>query len=239
MSTLFIADLHLAPERPRVNEQFLQFASSIAAGAQALYILGDLFEYWIGDDDLSDSLHGEIADALAALSSAGTALYFMHGNRDVLVGNLFAERCGAQLLSDPTLVDLYGTRTLLLHGDALCTDDLAYQDFRAYARNPENQAKFLAQPAAARRLQMLGLRQDSENSKQGKSADIMDVASSAVESVLREYGYPRMIHGHTHRPARHVHVVDGHECERWVLNDWYERGGYLRCGAEGCSAVLL
>ncbi|HEY9447899.1 MAG TPA: UDP-2,3-diacylglucosamine diphosphatase [Burkholderiales bacterium] len=239
MSTLLIADLHLAPERPRVNGQFLHFTSSIATGAQALYILGDLFEYWIGDDDLSDPLHCEIADALAALSSTGTRLYFMHGNRDVLVGKRFAERCGARLIADPTLVDLYGTRTLLLHGDTLCTDDLAYQNFRAYAHNPENQAKFLAQPAAARRLQMLGLRRDSESSKQEKSAAIMDVAPAAVESMLREYGYPRMIHGHTHRPAKHVHVVDGNECERWVLNDWYERGGYLRCDAKGCSAVLL
>lgn len=239
MSTLFIADLHLAPERPGVNEQFLDFTSRIAVGAEALYILGDLFEYWIGDDDLSDPLHRQIADALAAVSASGTALYFMHGNRDVLVGELFAKRCGARLISDPTLVDLYGTPTLLLHGDTLCTDDLAYQNFRAYARNPANQAKFLAQPAAARRLQMLGLRQDSESSKQGKSAEIMDVAPAAVEAALREHGYPRMIHGHTHRPARHVHVVDGHECERWVVNDWYERGGYLRCSAEGCSAVLL
>ena len=160
----------------------------------------------------------------------------MHGNRDLLIGQEFARRCGARLHPDPKLLDLYGTRTLAMHGDTLCTDDTEYQKFRAYARNPDNQARFLAQPLEARKQQMLGMRAQSEQDKQTKSEEIMDVTPAAVEQVLREHGYPRLIHGHTHRPARHLHVVDGHDCERWVLNDWYQRGGYLRCDASGLPA---
>jgi len=163
----------------------------------------------------------------------------MHGNRDLLIGRAFAARCGAELIPDPMLIDLHGTRTLVMHGDTLCTDDLEYQSFRRYARNLDNQARFLAQPLAARREQMLGMRGRSEQSKQAKAAEIMDASIGAVEQALREHGYPRLIHGHTHRPARHLHVVDGHTCERWVLNDWYQRGGYLRCDSRGCTAVEL
>ena len=239
MFSIFVSDLHLAPERPRINDVFLAFTRDTAPQAQALYILGDLFEYWVGDDDLGDPFNAAIADALRELSGKGTALCFMHGNRDVLVGPAFAARCGAQLLADPTLLDLYGVRTLVMHGDTLCTDDVEYQKFRAYAHDPENQRRFLAQPLPARRQQMLGMRTQSEKSKQAKAADIMDVAPAAVEQALRRHGYPRLIHGHTHRPARHLHVVDGHRCERWVLNDWYERGGYLRCDSAGCKAELL
>jgi UDP-2,3-diacylglucosamine hydrolase len=143
------------------------------------------------------------------------------------------------LITDPTPLDLYGTRTVLMHGDTLCTDDVAYQNFRAYARNPETQARFLAQPLAQRREQMRGMRQHSEQHKQATTAEIMDVSIATVEQALRQHGYPRLIHGHTHRPAHHVHVVDGHTCERWVLNDWYERGGYLRCDQTGCTALTL
>ena len=141
----------------------------------------------------------------------------MQGNRDVLLGEEFARRCGAELIADPTLLDLYGTRTLLMHGDTLCTDDVDYQKFRAYAHDPGEQRRFLAQPLPERRQQILGLRAQSEQAKGLKTAEIMDVAPAAVEDALRAHGYPRLIHGHTHRPARHVHVVDGHECERWVL----------------------
>jgi UDP-2,3-diacylglucosamine hydrolase len=163
----------------------------------------------------------------------------MQGNRDVLAGQVFAARCGAGLIEDPTLIDLHGTRTLLMHGDTLCADDTEYQKFRVYAHDPDNQRKFLAQPLAERRQQMLGMRAQSEKSKQVKSAEIMDVTTAAVEKALRESGYPRLIHGHTHRPARHLHVVDGRECERWVLTDWYGRAGYLRCDRDGCQAVAL
>ncbi len=238
MHTLFISDLHLAAERQQILEQFLHFTADIAPQAAALYILGDLFEYWAGDDD-TDPLGVQTATALAALAARGTRVFIMQGNRDVLLGRTFVEKSGATLLDDPVLIDLHGTPTLLTHGDTLCTDDADYQKFRAYARDPANQARFLAQPLADRRGQMLGLRAQSEASKQQKTAAIMDVANSAVEELLRRHRYPRLIHGHTHRPARHVHVVDGRTCERWVLNDWYQRGGYLRCNAGGCTAHLL
>jgi len=238
MHTLFISDLHLAPERPQITEQFLRFTRATARGADALYILGDLFEYWVGDDDLGDPLNGTVSSALSALATSGTAVYLMRGNRDVLLGTDFASRCHATLLEDPVLVNLYGTPTLLGHGDALCTDDVDYQRFRAYARDPGNQAKFLAQSLEARREQMRGMRAQSEASKQQKTEAIMDVAPATVEELLRKHGYPRLIHGHTHRPTRHLHNVDGQACERWVLNDWYDSGGYLRCDATGCTAVL-
>lgn len=239
MHSIFVSDLHLSPERPRINEVFFDFLSTAAAGADSLYVLGDLFEYWIGDDDLADDFNAAIADGLRRLSDRGTALYFMHGNRDVLVSQVFAARCRAKLLEDPALIDLHGTRTLLMHGDTLCTDDVEYQKFRAYAHDPENQRRFLAQPVAERRRQIAGMRAESERSKQEKAAEIMDVTIASVERALRAHGYPRLIHGHTHRPARHVHVVDGRPCERWVLPDWYRRGGYLLCDRQGCKAVSL
>ena len=239
MSTLFISDLHLAPERPAQLEQFAAFTRDIATRTDALYVLGDLFEYWLGDDDMNQPLHVSVADALKHVAASGTAVYFLHGNRDVLVGSAYAERCGATIIEDGTVVGLHGTPTLLMHGDTLCTDDLEYQKFRAYAHDPHNQARFLAQPLSARRDQMMNWRKDSESGKQGKTAEIMDVAPAAVEEALRKNGYPRLIHGHTHRPGRHVHRVDGHDCERWVLNDWYVNGGYLRCDASGCALVML
>ena len=238
MHTLFISDLHLAPERPQITEQFLRFIRETAPAASALYILGDLFEYWVGDDDLDDPLNGIVSGALAALADSGSKVYLMRGNRDVLLGTDFASHCHATLLEDPTLVNLHGTPTLLSHGDALCTGDVDYQRFRLYARDPGNQQKFLAQSLQERREQMRGMRSQSEASKQQKTEAIMDVAPEAVDALLRKYGYPRLIHGHTHRPARHLHTIDGHPCERWVLNDWYDTGGYLRCDAGGCSAVL-
>jgi len=237
--SLFISDLHLAEERPQISEVFFEFVANIASHAEALYILGDLFEYWIGDDDLEEPLNAAVAQALAGLGARGVAVYFMHGNRDFLIGRAFAERARAGLICDPTTLDLYGTPTVLMHGDTLCTDDVDYQKFRAMARNPKFQADFLAQPIEARRKRVGQLREINAQAKQAKSAEIMDVSQATVEDTLRKFNYPRLIHGHTHRPARHVHTVDGRQCERWVLNDWYERGGYLRCDADGCAAVLL
>ncbi len=237
--SLFISDLHLAAERPQITAQFLRFTTDVAVHADALYILGDLFENWVGDDDYDDPLDTTVSGALAALSRSGVPVYLMQGNRDVLMGESFAQRCGAGLLDDPVVIDLHGTPTLLTHGDALCTDDADYQHFRIYARDPANQAHFLAQSLTERHEQMRGMRAQSVASKQQKSETIMDVAPAAVEELLRRHGYPRLIHGHTHRPARHTHVVDDHTCERWVLNDWYERGGYLRCDATDCTAVAL
>ncbi len=237
MQTLFVSDLHLAPERPAITQQFVDFVDRIALQADALYILGDLFEYWIGDDAAGDAVDNTVADALSRISGSGKPVFLMHGNRDVLIGEAFARRCGATILSDPTLVDLYGTRTLLLHGDTLCTEDREYQQFRAYVHDPANQAKFLAMPREQRIAKMHGWMDASRRRKGAKTDDIMDVSPAAVESTLRTHGYPRIIHGHTHRPARHVHVVDGHACERWVLNDWYENGGYLACAGDGKVSV--
>ena len=239
MFTLLVSDLHLAVERPRIVEQFFSFLSGPGREADALYVLGDLFEHWLGDDNAEDPLNAEVAQGFEALSASGTAVYFMHGNRDVLVGREFAGRAGARLLDDPTLVDLCGTPTLLMHGDTLCTDDIEYLQFRAYAHNPQNQARFLGMPLNARRAEMDALRARNVNAKLGKTAEIMDVNRGAVEAALRNHGYPRLIHGHTHRPARHVHEVDAHTCERWVLADWYENGSYLRCDASGCIPISL
>ncbi|MEN3354007.1 MAG: UDP-2,3-diacylglucosamine hydrolase [Betaproteobacteria bacterium] len=237
--SLFISDLHLASDRPRIIEQFFAFLSGPARGADALYVLGDLFEYWVGDDDLDDPLNRSVAAAFAALAAEGTGVNFMHGNRDLLVGREFAARSHARLLDDPVGLDLHGTPTLLMHGDTLCTDDVEYQKFRAYAHNPQNQTRFLSQSITARHAEMEALRVRSENAKQGKTAEIMDVNTGAVERALRDAGYPRLIHGHTHRPARHLHTVDGHTCERWVLGDWYKNGSYLRCDVSGCQAIAL
>jgi UDP-2,3-diacylglucosamine hydrolase len=239
MHTLFISDLHLCAERPHIVQKFLDFVANTAPQAETLYVLGDLFESWAGDDELEDPFNAAVADAFRELCGKGVPVYFMHGNRDLLIGPEFTARCSAQLINDPSLLDLYGTRTLIMHGDTLCTDDIDYQKFRVYARNSDNQKKFLAQPLAARKQQMKGMRAESISSKQAKPEEIMDVSMTAVAQVLREHHYPRIIHGHTHRPARHVHTVDGHTCERWVLNDWYQRGGYLRCDASGCQPFYL
>ena len=237
--TLFISDLHLAAERAHINQQFFDFLQQVAPSAQALYILGDLFEYWVGDDDHEDPLNSSVASALATLVKRGVPVHLMHGNRDLLIGQAFAARAGATLIGDPTEVDLHGTRTLLLHGDTLCTDDIDYQKFRAYTHHPQTQAQFLQLPLAARHQQMRNMRAQSEASKSSKAAEIMDVSQVTVEQTLRAHAYPRMIHGHTHRPARHEHAVDGHVCERWVLADWYLRGSYLACDASGCTAQSL
>ncbi|NWG86330.1 MAG: UDP-2,3-diacylglucosamine diphosphatase [Hydrogenophilaceae bacterium] len=237
--SLFISDLHLSPGLPGAVALFRRFLSEIAPQAEALYILGDFFEAWIGDDDLALPFHADIAAALRQLSERGVRLYLMHGNRDFLLGERFCQASGASLLSDPQLIDLYGSPTLLAHGDQFCTDDLAYQAFRQQVRNPAWQAGFLAKPLAERREMARQLRAQSELEKAAKEMAIMDVNLDALAATLRKYGYPRLIHGHTHRPAHHLHEIDGHACERWVLPDWYEGGGYLRCSRQGCEAVSL
>lgn len=239
MAVLFISDLHLCASRPEINRLFLEFLRGPARAAEALYILGDLFEYWAGDDDLGDPFNDSIVSALATHSRAGPALHVMHGNRDFLLDRAFAEACGARLISDPHGVDLFGTRTLLMHGDTLCTDDRDYQQFRTKVRAPAWRKGFLALPLAQRKQQIDALRRASESEKKRKPAALMDVNEAAVEAVLREYGYPRLIHGHTHRPARHAHNVDGRSCERWVLADWYRTGSCLRCDERGCTPVQL
>lgn len=235
--SLLISDLHLCASHPRLADLFRHFTRHIAPGAEALYILGDLFEYWAGDDDLSDPFHQQVTAQLRALDAQGTRIFIMHGNRDFLMSAALAHACNATLLDDPSTIDLHGTRTLLTHGDALCIDDRAYQDFRREVRGSAWQTQFLSQPLAERKAQIEALRQRSEQEKQNKSGDIMDVNIDAVHDLLRAQHYPRLIHGHTHRPAHHQHKVDGHTCERWVLADWGPQGHALRCDAQGCSTI--
>jgi UDP-2,3-diacylglucosamine hydrolase len=237
--SLFISDLHLSADHPEILSAFTEFLSTTAPQAEALYILGDLFEYWAGDDDLEDPFNLQVVSALAKLNAGGTALYLMYGNRDFLMGEALAAACGAKLLPDPTLISVHGIPTLLMHGDTLCTDDTNYMAFRAQVRTPGWQANFLAQPLARRKAQIEQLRAQSKQAQSLKAAEIMDVNAESVINTLREHNYPRLIHGHTHRPARHEHEVDRHRCERWVLPDWYEQGGYLHCDASGCQAKDL
>lgn len=237
--SLFISDLHLCSAEPQISEAFRRFLRDVAPAAEALYILGDLFEYWAGDDDLEDPLHQEVANLLDGLAAQGVRIYLMHGNRDLLIGQRFVEACGGTLLPDPTVVELYGVRTLLSHGDALCTDDVAYQAFRTQVRDPRWQAGFLAQPLAQRRALIQQVRAKSNEEKQIKSAEIMDANVDAVAALLRDHGYPRLIHGHTHRPAHHRLHLDGHDCERWVLSDWSAQGHALRCDQDGCQPITF
>jgi len=235
--SLFISDLHLCAKQPHSTKLFMHFMQHTAHKAEALYVLGDLFESWAGDDDLDDPFHQRITNALHTLTAGGTQLFIMHGNRDFLMAEKLAAACHATLLPDPTLLDLYGTPTLLTHGDTLCTDDAAYQSYRSQVHEPAWQQQFLSQPLTQRKAFIEQLRTRSENEKQQKSSDLMDVSDTAVAELLREYNYPRLIHGHTHRPKRHLHTVDGHGCERWVLGDWHETGNALCCDAVGCSTI--
>lgn len=231
--TLFISDLHLSESHPHTTEQFLRFIQDVAPQAESLYILGDLFEYWAGDDDLDAPFHRQICDALSTLSDNATKLYIMHGNRDFLMDEALATACKASLLSDPTLVELYGQATLLSHGDTLCTEDAAYQQFRAMVRSSDWRSQFLSQPLNQRKATIEQLRIQSEQSKRSKEVAIMDVTDDTVLELLRQYDFPRLIHGHTHRPAKHIHHVGGHTCERWVLGDWDTQANALQVDDAG------
>lgn len=237
--TLFISDLHLSPDTPEATATLLRFLRDTAPASDALYVLGDLFEYWIGDDGLEQPLARGIAGAFRRLADRGVPVYFMHGNRDFLIGQRFASDSGMQILEDPTLVNLYGRPTLLMHGDSLCSEDVEYQGFRAMVRDPAWQLAFLARPLAERSRMAQDVRGKSEQAKQAKDMAIMDVAPQTVQDTLRRHGYPQLIHGHTHRPARHEHVVDGHACGRWVLADWYDHGSFLACDVNGCRSQPL
>lgn len=234
--TLFCSDLHLDESRPAIVAQFERFLREAASTADALYILGDLFEYWVGDDGIALPFNARIAARLAD-AAAAIPVFFMHGNRDFLVADRFAAETGARLIADPTRIDLHGTATLLLHGDTLCTGDAQYQAFRRQVRDPQWQAVALARPIPERLAIAQAMREKSEGAKQGKAMAIMDVAPEAVERAFAESGCTVMIHGHTHRPGRHVHRVDGVERVRWVLADWYEKGGYLEATPAGLRAM--
>ncbi|MCB1747289.1 MAG: UDP-2,3-diacylglucosamine diphosphatase [Gammaproteobacteria bacterium] len=222
MATLFVSDLHLSAARPDKLELFRAFAARAATCADALYILGDLFEVWIGDDD-DDATHRLVLEALAALSASGVTVGFMPGNRDFLCGAAFAARSGVNLLPDFAIIELAGERAVLTHGDLLCTQDLKYQRFRRIVRNPLLQRGFLATPLGWRRRIASGTQSRTRASMARKPEHIMDVEPAAVCTVLREHDATLLIHGHTHRPGLHEIVVDGQHCRRLVLGDWYEQ----------------
>jgi len=228
MATLFIADLHLDPARPQITRLFESYlASDEVRRADALYILGDLVEAWIGDDDDAE-LPRRIADATRGVSDAGVPVYFMVGNRDFLLGQTFARRAGMTLLDDGIVHDVQGRPTLLMHGDTLCTDDIAYQAVRRQVRTPEWQAQILSMPLEARRAFAAKARADSKAHTGSSAESIMDVNGDAVAEAMRGAGVTRLIHGHTHRPAVHEFELDGKAAQRIVLGDWYEHGSVLR-----------
>lgn len=231
MTTLFISDLHLTAARPAINELFFDFLEREGRHAQALYILGDFFEYWIGDDALDQAEYQPIARALRAVVAAGTPISIMRGNRDFLLGERFTREIGCALIEDPTVIDLYGTPVLLMHGDTLCTDDVDYLAFRKMTRAGGWQHDFLAKPMPERDAIARGHRELSRQSTAQKAPEIMDVTQAAVVAALREHGVRDLIHGHTHRPGKHVFDLDGAPASRTVLGDWYEQGSVLRATA--------
>jgi UDP-2,3-diacylglucosamine hydrolase len=222
---LFISDLHLSPRSPGATCLFLQFLAGRARQATELFILGDLFEAWIGDDDIDSPEHAEIVVALRAASEAGVRISLLHGNRDFLLGPGFAAAAGVTLISDPYILSTAEWQFVLSHGDALCLDDTAYMAFRAQVRNPEWQAALLAKPLAERRAIAAHMREVSEASQRGKDNPYTDLDAGATDDFLRQHGYATFIHGHTHQPATHDHIVDGIHVERWVLADWHETQG--------------
>jgi len=234
--TLFLSDLHLSPDRPGAVAAFHAFASGPARDAAAVYVLGDLFDWWVGDDQMGNRLAAAVVASLAGIAKVGVPIFVGCGNRDFLLGERFARATGATLLPDFTVVDLHGVRTLLCHGDELCTDDTEYQAYRARMRAPETQARLLALPYFVRLGIAWWLRRRSGSENALKPEAIMDVTARAVVAALRDHRARRLIHGHTHRPARHELDVDGTRCERFVLSDWHDRGHYLAVGADGVHA---
>ncbi|HBS5951939.1 TPA: UDP-2,3-diacylglucosamine diphosphatase [Klebsiella variicola] len=227
MATLFIADLHLQTEEPAITAGFLRFLQGEARQADALYILGDLFEAWIGDDD-PKPLHQQIASAIKAVVDAGVPCYFIHGNRDFLVGQRFARQSGMLLLAEEERLDLYGREVLIMHGDTLCTDDPGYLAFRAKVHTPWIQRLFLALPLLIRRRIAARMRADSKAANSSKSMDIMDVNPQAVVDVMERHHVQWLIHGHTHRPAVHELQANGQPAWRVVLGAWHSEGSMVK-----------
>ena len=226
--TFFISDLHLCAERPDITRIFARFTTETAPAAESLYILGDLFEHWIGDDQLDiDPLARSVAQQLTVLAASGIRIFFMHGNRDFLIGKRFEQEARLKILDDPASIIIGASQVLLMHGDTLCTDDATYQSFRNQVRSAAWQQAILAKPIAERMALAQSIRSQSDIEKSMKPDVIMDVNAEAVTEVFRRFGDHIMVHGHTHRPARHEHSVDGHTCVRWVLQDWHDFGGYL------------
>ena len=238
MTTLFISDLHLDDSRPDSTAQFEQFVRDEALHCEALYILGDLFEFWMGDD-VSTSTSERVEIALSGIHAVGIPCYFLHGNRDFVLGDHYASSCGMQLLPEEIVVDLYGTATLLMHGDTLCTDDIAYQQFRRMARSEEWQQQMLALSIHERKTLVEQGRQQSLDHQLSVSMDIMDVNLNAVEDAFQRHGVTELIHGHTHRPDIHELQINQLSARRIVLGDWYEQGSVLRVSPKGSELIAL
>ncbi|EOC1149746.1 UDP-2,3-diacylglucosamine diphosphatase [Cronobacter sakazakii] len=238
MATLFIADLHLCSEEPAITAGFLRFLAGTAREADALYILGDLFEAWIGDDD-PEPLHREIAAALRALVQSGVPCYFIHGNRDFLLGRRFARESGMQLLPEEQVLDLYGRRVLIMHGDTLCTDDAGYQAFRAKVHKPWLQTLFLALPLRLRRRIAARMRTGSKASNSQKDLAIMDVNPQAVVDTIERQRVQWLIHGHTHRPAVHTLEANGKPAHRVVLGAWHSEGSMVKVTPDDVELVAF
>jgi len=234
--TLFLSDLHLSPDREAAAAAFHRFCAGPARTAAAVYILGDLYDWWIGDDQLADPFAARIADGLRGVSASGIAVHVARGNRDFLLGDRFANATGAAILPERQRIDLAGVPTLVSHGDELCTGDVDYQRYRTRMRDPATQRRVLRLPYFVRRLLALWLRRRSRDATALKPESILDVDEAAVVQALREHGVRRLIHGHTHRPATHHLTVDDIPCERIVLPDWRDRGHYLEIGAAGVVA---
>lgn len=236
--TLFIADLHLSAERPDITDCLITFLQEKATEADALYVLGDLFEYWIGDDDVSP-FSTQIANAFKALSDTGTPVFFIHGNRDFLIGKKFTRRAGMKLLPEQSVVNLYGTNTLIMHGDELCTRDVVYQKFRKKARGWWWPRLMLSLPLSARRRIAENGRKESQNNQKNLNAEIMDVTEQEVIDSMINHGVRRMIHGHTHRPNVHRVDLGKTDAQRIVLGDWYEQGSVLKVEKSGFELTNL
>ena len=238
MATLFIADLHLSTEEPAITAGFLRLLEGEARTAEALYILGDLFEAWIGDDD-PNPLHAAIAAAIRALVESGVPCYFIHGNRDFLIGKRFARQSGMTLLPAEKVLTLYGERILIMHGDTLCTDDVGYQRFRAKVQQRWLQTLFLSLPLFIRQRIAAKMRAGSKASNQTKSDAIMDVNQQAVSEVMRQHHVRHLIHGHTHRPAIHDLQIEGHPARRYVLGAWHQEGSMIKASENGIELLFF
>ncbi|MFK7731575.1 MAG: UDP-2,3-diacylglucosamine diphosphatase [Pseudomonadales bacterium] len=234
--TLFISDLHLDTSRPKVLLAFESFLQEQQGHCEQLFILGDLFEAWLGDDDRSD-LSTRVENALSSLASSGCNIAIMHGNRDFLIGKEFCARCSAQLIEDPKVIDLYGRTVLLMHGDTLCTDDTEYLAFRAQIRQPAAQQGLLSKPLEERRQIAAQMRADSKDAMSNKAADIMDVTSAEVEAQMATHKVDLLIHGHTHRPNKHAHIIHAETRDRYVLGDWEDSLWYLEATPDSTELV--
>lgn len=237
MATFFISDLHLAGDQPQLFGAFKSFLKDTARDAHALYILGDFFDAWIGDDDDAE-FPASVKALLRDYAAAGTPVYLLHGNRDFLLGQSFADQSGATLLDESVVIDLYGRKVLVMHGDSLCTQDCEYQQFRIMVRNPGWQQQVLSLPLPQRRQMAANLRQQSKSMNAMKAEDIMDVTPEEVVRELQQAGVDLLIHGHTHRPDRHRVLVNGNEAERIVLGAWHDCGWYLKADSDGSIQLV-